>query len=105
MNLQPRVRPLFRAVAEHLRRYPPRGVEQSDLDRVVEAVEAPWGGRIEREIRAAFAATDVDPYATSARVYEKVRDLGLEPFVPPEPLPIIDEGDIQLVCWMAVDAG
>ena len=48
-NLQPRVRPLFRNVAQHLSRYPPRGVEQSELDRVIEAVEAPWGMRTDTQ--------------------------------------------------------
>ena len=44
-NLQPRIRPFFRAAAEHLRRYPPSGVSQSELDATIEALEAPWGVR------------------------------------------------------------
>jgi len=42
--------------------------------------------------------------AASAVLVEKVRELGLQPFVHPEPLPVIDEDEIVLICWMAVDA-
>ena len=31
-----------------------------------------------------------------------IRDLGLEPFVPPEPLPEITATDVHLVCWIAI---
>ena len=44
-----------------------------------------------------------NPHALSVRLAEKVRELGLQPFVAPEPLPVIDEDEVQLVCWMAVD--
>jgi len=39
----------------------------------------------------------------SAAMVEKVRELGLQPFVHPQPLPVIDEEEIALICWMAVD--
>ena len=28
---------------------------------------------------------------------------GDQPFVPPEPLPVIDEDEVQLVCWMTIE--
>ena len=31
-----------------------------------------------------------------------IRDLGLEPYTPPEPLPEITRDDIHLVCWLAL---
>jgi hypothetical protein len=100
-NLQPRVRPALRAAAAHLRRYPPPGISQEELDTLVEAVEAPWGARIERQIREAMAGGD--PVAVSAALAAKIRDLGLQPFRVPEPLPPIQEDEIHLVCWMGVD--
>lgn len=105
-NLQPRVRPVFRRIAEHLRRYPPKGMDQAELDRNIDSLEAPWGARIERELRAAFeiGERELDPHAISSHLCEKIKELGLEPFSPPEPLPIIDEDDVQLVCWMLVDS-
>lgn len=103
-NLQPKVRPLFRRIAEHIRRYPPKGVDQAKLDSTIDSIEAPWGVRIERELRVEFEIEGLDPYVVSSRLYEKVAELGLEPFNPPEPLPIIDEDEIALVCWMLVDS-
>ena len=100
-NLQPRVRPALKAAADHLRKHPPNGLVQEELDRLIEAVEAPWGVRIEKQIREAMeSATGA---SASAAIAQKVRELGLEPFRPPEPLPPIDLDDVALVCWLAVD--
>ena len=101
-NLQPRIRPLFRNLADHLRKYPPSDVTQDEVDRTVDALEAPWALRIERELRNTFNIPETDPREKSKLVYEKVKDLALEPFIPPDPLPPIDEDEVQLVCWMAV---
>jgi hypothetical protein len=102
-NLQPRIRPFFRAAADHLRKHPPTDLAQSELDATVEALEAPWGVRIERALKEAFDPQAQDHRAASRALVAKVRELGLQPFVQPEPLPIIDEDEIVLVCWMAVD--
>jgi hypothetical protein len=102
-NLQPRVRPFFRTAGDHLRAHPPAGVQQSELDLITEAVEAPWGVRIERTLREVFNPEREDPLIASAALVEKVRELGLQPFVQPQPLPVIDEDEITLICWMAVD--
>jgi hypothetical protein len=104
VNLQPRIRPLFRNLADHLRQYPPSDVTQDELDRTVEALEAPWGLRIERELRNTFNMIGTETYEKSKLVYEKVKELALEPFIPPEPLPPIDEDEVRLVCWLAVSA-
>jgi superfamily II DNA or RNA helicase len=101
-NLQPRVRPSLRAAADHLRRYPPPGMTQEELDRLTEAIEAPWGPRIERQIRLAMESAE--GAAASAAIAEAVKRLGLEPFQAPAPLPPIQEEDIRLICWLAVDA-
>lgn len=63
-NLQPRVRKSFRDIALHLRQYPPRGMEQPELDQIVESVEAPWGGRIENQLREIFRAEELGPVHT-----------------------------------------
>ena len=102
-NLQPRISPFFRAAAEHLRKYPPAGVSQGELDATIEALEAPWGVRIGRAIKEVFDPDTSDRQTASKALVAKVRELGLQPFVQPEPLPVIDEDEIALVCWMAVD--
>jgi hypothetical protein len=101
-NLQPRVRPALRAAANHLRKFPPPGMIQQEVDRLVESVEAPWGVRYEKQIREAMESGG--GAAASTAIAETVRRLGLEPFKAPEPLPPIEEQDVRLICWMAVDA-
>jgi hypothetical protein len=100
-NLQPRIRPALRDAAAHLRKYPPPGLSQEEVNRMIETVEAPWGARIERQIREAMAKSD--PLAVSHSLVAKIRELGLQPFRAPDPLPLIQRDEIHLVCWMAVD--
>jgi hypothetical protein len=103
MNLQPRVRPLFQEAAAHLRQYPPPALTQDELIDAIESLEAPWGIRIEKQLRAVFQVETTDPVSVSRALVEKIDELGLEPYVAPEPLPLIDRDEIQLICWMAVD--
>ena len=35
-------------------------------------------------------------------IVKLVSELGLQPFQPPDPLPIIDREEVRLVCWMGV---
>lgn len=101
-NLQPRVRAGMKAAADHVRKYPPPGFTQERIDLLIECIEAPWGARIERQIRDCLdGAKGVDASAATAA---KVKELGLEPFKPAPPLPPIDEDEIRLVCWLAVEA-
>jgi hypothetical protein len=100
-NLQPRVRPSLRAAADYLRRCPPPGMIQEDLDRLTEAIEAPWGPRIERQIRSAMESGE--GVVASSAIAEAAKRLGLEPFQAPAPLPPIQEEEIRLICWLAVE--
>lgn len=99
-NLQPKIRPALRAAADQLRKYPPPGMIQDEIDKAIEAIEAPWGVRIEKVIREAMEGAS--GVAASEAIVEKVRLLGLQPYKAPAPLPPIEEEDIELVCWMGV---
>jgi hypothetical protein len=99
-NLQPRVRAGMKAAADHIRKYPPPGFTQEQIDRLIECIEAPWGARIERQIRECLDGAK-GPMASVA-IAAKVKKLGLEPFKPAPPLPPIDEDEIRLVCWLVV---
>ncbi len=101
-NLQPRVRPAMKAAADHIRKYPPPGLTQQEIDQLIECIEAPWPARIERQIRECL--DDRKGVEASAAIAEKVKELGLEPFRPPRPLPLIEEDEVRLVCWLAVQA-
>ena len=102
LNVQPDIRKLFREVGQHLREHPPDDVTQDELQQTVEAVEAPWGRRYERELREIYEDESLGPIETSQRLIEKVDDLGLQPFEAPDPLPPIEEDEVKLICWMAV---
>jgi helicase-like protein len=101
MNVQPSVRRSMKLAAAQIREYPPPGLTQREIDILVETIEAPWGGRIERQIREAMEGAK--SAETSRAIADKVKELGLEPFQPPEPWPPIVKEEITLVCWIAVD--
>jgi hypothetical protein len=100
-NLQPRVPKPMRDAARLLRDNPPPEIEQHELDRLCDAIEAPYGKRIENLIRAAVRSAE-NPVEQARAVVAKVRELGLEPAPAPEPLPVIELEDVHLVCWLAI---
>lgn len=102
-NLQPPIRPLFKAAAEHLRKHRPADMTLEELDRVVSALEAPWGLRFEKSLREVFTPEQAKGEETSRAIGERVRVLGLQPWKAPEPLAPIDEEEVVLVVWMAVE--
>ena len=105
-RLQPEVPRLFRAMAEHVRRYPPPGKDAGQVDDLVDRLQAPWPRRVERPFREFFDPDrpPSDPVETSRRIDQTVREQGLQPFRPPPPRPPIDRDQIVLVCWMGVDS-
>ena len=102
-NLQPTIPKTFRDTAAQLRAYPPDHTSQEELDLLIDAVEAPWGARIGRELREILRDEIITPKTKSNQLKGKIGELGLQPFVAPEPLPIIEEDEVKLICWMAVD--
>lgn len=72
------------------------------MEETVEAVEAPWGRRYERELRDIYENESLGPVEKSRQLVEKVSDLGLQPFEAPDPLPPIQEDEVKLICWMVV---
>jgi hypothetical protein len=49
-NLQPKVRPSLRAAAELVRSFPPPEMSMEETHRLTETIEAPWGGRTEKQM-------------------------------------------------------
>lgn len=103
-NLQTAIRPLFRRAATQVRSFPAPEMTLEEVDRLAETLEAPWGMRLERTLRAVFPADAPATAATTRAIAEWVREYGLQPWKAPEPLPPIDESDVSLVVWMAVEA-
>lgn len=102
-NLQPRVSKLNREVAEFLRQYTPRDVEQARLESCLDAVEAPCARREENLLRAVFEQEYPSFAAKSLAIVEEVERIGLEPFAAPAPLPPILPDEVHLICWMAIE--
>jgi hypothetical protein len=101
VNLQPRVPRTMRDAASILREYPPPGMETDDVDRLVGAIEAPYGNRIQAMIREATRSSN-DRRVQAQAIASVAKELGLQPGEAPEPLPVIALDDIHLVCWMAI---
>jgi superfamily II DNA/RNA helicase len=102
-NLQPKVRPLNRKVADFLRMNIPSDVEQSEIDKALDILESPWSRRDEGQLRKWFNIEETGIFK-SKYVIDKVLASGLEPFIAPEPLPPIEKEDIKLLTWMAISA-
>lgn len=101
-NLQPAVPAAMRRAAELVRQNAGRaGLTVEEADRICDALESPYPERIVRTIRAALGATD-DPAQQVRGVAQVVQELGLTPSPAPEPLPLITEEDIHLVCWIGI---
>ena len=48
-------------------------------------------------------STSTEPAEQVQHILQVIRDLGLQPYTPPKPLPEISADDVHLVCWLAVD--
>jgi hypothetical protein len=62
-----------------------------------------WADRMAARIRDRIRVVGATGAEASQAIADKVKELGLEPFQPPEPWPPIVEEEITLVCWIAVD--
>lgn len=102
MNVQPDIRKLFRQVGDHLRKYYPDDLTQNEIQEAIEAVEAPYGRRYERELREIYETESLDSIEKSRQLVDKINELGLQPYKAPEPLPPIEQNEVKLVCWMIV---
>jgi len=102
LNVQPDIPRLFREVGQHLRDHWPDDFTQDKLQETVEAVEAPYGRRYERELRDIYESEALGPVEKSYELVDKVEELGLQPYDAPDPLPPIDSEEVKLVCWMIV---
>jgi len=103
-NLQPKVSLLNRRIAEYIRQYPPPGMEQTRVERCLDAIEAPCSLREQNLLRIVFEGEYASAEAKSVALIEEVERIGLEPFQAPEPLPPIQRDDVHLICWMAIEA-
>ena len=91
----------MRDAAELLRSDPPAGADGEALARALDAIEAPYGNRIQQLFRDIVRSDQSGP-VRSALVLDLVAELGLQPAPAADPLPVIEADDIMLVCWIAI---
>lgn len=103
-NLLPYLRPLSREIANYLRKHPHSEVEQKKLERCIDAVESPIPLREERELRETFKLELGNTSTKTLALVDKIEQLGLEPYQVSKPLPIIEQEEVRLVCWLGVEA-
>ncbi len=96
-ELQPEVPRAMRDAANLLTTHTPAGTGRADADRLVAALAAPY-----QAVFRAILRTDAPEQRKADRIAAEAQRLGLEPSPPPEPLPVIADDDIHLVCWQAV---
>ena len=100
-NLEPRIPPALARASEILRAHAPAELTQGQVDRAMDSLAAPYPERTVRTIRAAMSASG-DPAEQAREIIRVIGALGLEPYVPPEPLPEITSDDVHVVCWLAL---
>ena len=93
-------RALCRA-ADIVRTNPPPGEDQEPIDRAVDTLSAPCPKRTVRRFRQAMNDS-TEPVVQARNILAVIKELGLEPYEPPKPLPQITEDDVHLVVWLAV---
>ena len=102
-NLQPKIRPLNHRVAEFIRGNLPIDIPEDRVKRALDILESPWPRREETMLREWFADEGYTGAARSRFLVERILETGLEPAVPPQPLPPITPEDIELLCWMGIE--
>ena len=102
-NLQPTVRPLNHQVAEFIRAHPPANVLDSRVSKALDILESPWPRREEVMLRSWFEEGEHEGAALSGVLIDRIIKTGLEPATPPEPLPRIEQEDVELLCWMGIE--
>jgi len=100
-NLEPRVPPRLSRAADIVRQHPPVGLTQEEIDKAVDTINAPYSERTIRSFQHAVNSAD-EPAEQARNILRVIKHLGLEPYVPPDPLPEITPEDVHLVIWTAL---
>ena len=101
-NLQPRLRPISRKLRQQLDDHPPIGIPAQRLSRWLDIVESPIPIREERALREILEDGSIEASERSLLLGRTMDELGLEPFMAPDPLPPVPIDEVRLVCWMAI---
>ena len=102
MNLQPEIPKINREVANFLISNPPSEVPDSDINYVLSCIEAPWSKRDSNQLRETWKNEFESNQDKANAMYIKIKEIGAEPYIAPQPLTYVESKDIRLICWMAI---
>jgi hypothetical protein len=91
----------MRDATELLTSHRPKDLEDTRWRRLLDTIEAPYDTRTQRMVRKTLDEHE-DPRERVAALIALIDDLGLEPPPQVQPLPEIEEEDVNLVTWMAL---
>lgn len=103
VNLQPKVRPLNHRIAEFIRGNTVDKTTNERCRKALDILESPWPRREEMMLRKWFENEKLKGADLAHDLINRIIDTGIEPTKPPEPLPNINEADIELYCWMGIE--
>ena len=81
-NLEPKVPPRLRRAADILREHPPPELNQAEIDRAIDTINAPYSERTIRTFQIAINTAD-NPAEQAEKILGVIHTLGLEPYIPP----------------------
>jgi hypothetical protein len=100
-NLAPSIPLAMHRAADLVREYRPTEMTIEASEKLIDALQAPYPGRIVRLIRSVLS-TNAAPEEIVRLIEKTISDLGLEPTLPPTPLPKITSEDVNIICWIAL---
>lgn len=112
-HLQPKVAPLNRRIAEHVRKYPPPGVDQTRVEKCLDAIESPCSVREQNLLREIFEKSfprRVFQTERSCGRFGSAADSATRTSSAPAPLPMASprmvkgqpgSGPMGRSCWLA----
>ena len=89
-------------IANFLIENPPTGIQQEDIYRMLSCIEAPWPRRDSNQLRETWKMEFESNQDEATALYKKIKEIGAEPYIAPQPLAYIEPKDIRLICWMAI---
>ncbi len=85
-----------------LRDVTPTGKARDETDRLIDCLQAPYTKRLQDDLRLLVHNPNAEGQAIADAIAGFIADQNLQPVVPPTPLQVIDEEDIDLLAWIGI---
>ncbi len=103
-NLQPKISPLNRRVADFIYKHHPSKLENKTIDHALNILQSPWPYREHKLLQEWFNESEISSEnELSNYLVRKIVETGLEAISPPELLPPIELDEINLLCWIVIE--